>query len=220
MEKDKSERKVTQGPVSSYCHACGHHTPNESQVGSFSSVNQHRASWAFSASDSGYESLDGGKSPASHYRQDDDDRSIHLSLARQHSHSSSVYSTDVPGPALEVLESFPVVEEAEGKDERGPYESWTQSVGDDANRQEELHLSDRLEPPRSRFARLNDLPVVSPRSVVFLEDVYDLGAGIERQETRGKKSKHGRKWGSASSFSLIVLPSKLRRLSRTSVKDP
>lgn len=72
----------------------------------------------------------------------------------------------------------------------------------------------QLSPPKSRFARLNELPAASPRAMEFPYDVWDLDAGIEIEEAT-KKPKHRRgRWSRGASLSSIVFPSKLRKLKR------
>lgn len=208
VEKEKDNKsEAIPGLDAPYCHACGQRTPNRSTFGSFSSRSGDRFSWAgFSTSDSGYESLDGAKSQHSESPIDEDHSMFTMKPpTRQQTYSSSVYSSDIP--TLEILEPFPMMEEVREEDDDDLFEISPQSPN---------NYSRHLSAPKSRFARLNELPAASPRALMFPDDVFDMDAGIEMEEPK-EKSKHRRsRWSKGGSLSSIVFPAKLRKLSRGS----
>lgn len=74
--------------------------------------------------------------------------------------------------------------------------------------------------PRSRYARLNELPVVSPRASAFSPDVFERmevearnGAAGLAQEDVEPAEKESRRWHKRATLSVGILPSQLRRLS-------
>lgn len=209
VDKDKSEK--SKSDTSSYlepgyCHACGQRTPNQSTFGSISSRSNDRMSWAgLSVSDSGYESIDGGKSQVSE-SPIDGDHSMMFTMkppTRQQTYSSSVYSSDIP--ALETVEPFPMMEDLVEENDDDLFDLAPQSPN---------NYSRHLSPPKSRFARLNDLPAASPRALMFPDDVFDLDAGIEVEEPKGKLRHKRSRWSKGGSLSSIVLPTRLRKLSK------
>ncbi|KAJ4394476.1 hypothetical protein N0V93_003694 [Gnomoniopsis smithogilvyi] len=204
-DKEKSKTEASTGLEPGYCHACGQRTPNRSTFGSFSSRSGDRGSWAgFSTSDSGYESLDGGKSQISDSPLDENVSIISFKPpTRQQTYSSSVYSSDIP--TLETLEPFPMMEELVEENDDDLFELPPQSPN---------NYSRHLSPPKSRFARLNDLPAASPRALMFPDDVFDMDAGIEIEEPKGKLKHRRSRWSKGGSLSSIVFPAKLRKLSK------
>lgn len=235
-KQDSNDALAT--PTQPYCHACGQKTPSRSTFGtiSYSSTNSShgdRSSWnssssSSSASDSGYDSFASStNSSSSSFQQ----RSRSGSQAgdsvvsipsipsipsypapappiRRGTYSSSVYSADESGGG-DTVEPFPViVEEHYQEQERCDYDyefdlpSRTLST-----------YSDKFKPPRSRYARLNDLPVESPRSSLFPDDVYHLDAGIEREEGKEGGSRR-RRWHKGS------ISTRLRRLSIANLRKP
>lgn len=209
VDKEKSTNGASSEVEPPYCHACGQRTPNRSNFGSFSSRSGDRISWAgFSTSDSGYESLDGGPGQKPESQLDEEHTLFSMKPpTRQQTYSSSVYSSDIP--TLEILEPFPMMAEVREEDD-DLFQLRPQSPN---------NYSRHLSPPKSRFARLNELPAASPKALMFPDDVFDMDAGIEAQETQEKpKHKRGR-WSRGASLSSIVFPSKLRKLSRDSVEE-
>lgn len=210
-----------------YCHAYEQYTSNSNRrgFGSFSSLDLEKAPWAEfsnSSSDSGYESLDGGNSQPTDSLSDspaDDARSI-WSMAlptRTQTYCSSVYSSDIP--TAEALDPFPTMEEVVEEDTGEMFGTQARCWSQHPSRPDE-RSSRPFEPPRSRFARLNEMPAASSRFRTgrFPADVFDdVDAGIERQELKGKPKQKRNRWGSKGSISsIIVLPSRLRALSRAS----
>lgn len=196
----------------SYCHACGQKTPNRSTFDSFlSSRGDGSSLHSFPGSDSGYGSFisSGSQSSASQTGDAQSLRSIPPPPIlppprRQATYSSSVYSSD--DPALEPLEPFPVV--VEDYDE---YEL-------DLPPRTLSNYSTSFQPRKSRFSKLNEFPAASPRSLLFPEDVYDLDAGIERNEVKMEDSRPKRSIWHKASLSAVILPSQLRRLSLSNLK--
>lgn len=76
------------------------------------------------------------------------------------------------------------------------------------------NYSRHLSAPKSRFARLNDLPAASPRALMFPDDVFDMNAGIEIEEPETKLKHRRSRWSKGGSLSSIVFPAKLKRLSK------
>lgn len=206
-KKSKDSNDTLATPTQAYCHACGQKTPSRSTFGSISSgSNGDRSSWnGSSASDSGYDSFASNSSSSSFQRSrsgsqaGDSVVSIPAPVAptRRGTYSSSVYSADER--VVEEVEPFPVIVE-----ERYDYEF-------DLPPRTLSTYSEKFK-PKSRYARLNDLPVESPRSSLFPDDVYHLDAGIETYEN--KEGTRRRRWHKGS------ISSTLRRLSIANLKKP
>lgn len=64
--------------------------------------------------------------------------------------------------------------------------------------------------PKSRYARLNELPAASPRALAFPDDALALNAGVEPMPAPTEKKR----------ISLVLHPSSLRRLSARRSKNP
>lgn len=205
VDKGKSKSDTSSYLEPAFCHACGQRTPNRSTFGSVSSHSGDRMSWAgLSASDSGYESIDGGKSQASESPIDGDQPMFTMKPpTRQQTYSSSVYSSDIP--ALETVEPFPMMEPFVEENDDDLFDLPPQSPN---------NFSRHLNPPKSRFARLNELPAASPRALMFPDDVFDFDAGIEIEEPKGKLRHKRSRWSKGGSLSSIVLPTRLRKLSK------
>lgn len=199
------------GTIGPYCHTCGQKTPNQSTFGgSFSSSNKNRASWnSFSASDSGYESFASGGSQTSGSQAGDGHSVVSIPSVtpprRQNTYTSSVYSNDDDEDLedeIGTVEPFPIIiEEANKFDFDLPPRTLS-------------NYSDKWK-PKSRYAKLNELPVASPRSLYFSEEVFDLSAGIERDVK--SESKRRSRWHRAS-LSVSTLPTHLKRLSLGNLK--
>lgn len=211
VEKNKGDTQddlaTPVGTPGPYCHTCGQKTPSQSTFGgSVSSANGKRASWnSFPASDSGYESFASGGSQTSGSLAGDGHSVVSVSSMapprRQNTCSSSVYSNDDDEDLEEevgTVEPFPIIIE-EAKNYAFELPPRTLST-----------YSDKWK-PKSRYAKLNDLPAASPRSLYFEDILYDLDAGIERDEKPESKRKRGR-WHKAS-LSVASLPTHLKRLS-------
>lgn len=214
VDKEKTKSDTSSYLEPAFCHACGQRTPNRSTFGSISSSSGDRMSWAgLSASDSGYESIDGGgKSQASESPIDGDHYAMFTMKppTRQQTYSSSVYSSDIP--ALETVEPFPMMEELVEENDDDLFDLPPQSPN---------NFSRHLSPPKSRFARLNELPAASPRALMFPDDVFDFDAGIEVEEPKGKLRHKRSRWSKGGSLSSIVLPTRLRKLSKgNDVREP
>lgn len=184
-------------PVAPYCHSCGQRTPSHSTFGSSSSSssfssasNGDRSSWnsSYRRRSGGGSRCDGlassSSSQASGSRAGDSVVSIPAPPSRRGTYSSSIYSHD--GSAHDddddddAVDPFPVIVEECYEYEFGlPPRTLS-------------NYSAKLK-PRSRYAKLNELPAASPRSLLFPEDLYDLDAGIERGESKeASKRKRGR----------------------------
>lgn len=215
VEKNKDANLSLAEPEAPFCHSCGQRTPQHSTFGSFSSrgTGDDFPSWkgGYQRSDSGYESLSAtstsSTSPTSAARTTGDVHSI-LSIkppARQATYSSSVYSHDDYDTATEAFPPLPTMVE----DDHDMFDLPPRTLS---------NYSDKFK-PKSRYAKLNDLPAASPRALAFPDDLYDddLDAGIEAEgdshHNTARKNKPRRKWTGTKSLSVVILPSQLRRLS-------
>lgn len=219
LEKNKDTSTNFSVPESPFCHSCGQMTPQASTFDgemtpqgntfsipytSFSSTGEDELSYWKSSqrSDSGYGSFSNGSQTSESQAEEDNNSSIFSFSAptRQSTYSSSIYSNDndessptEPFPTLPVI-----VQEPE-------YDTLNLPL-------RKLSDSSEKAKPRSKYARLNDLPVASPRALAFPNDVFDdFSAGIEEGESAKARTlrKKRSKWGG----SLVILPSQLRRLS-------
>lgn len=198
-----------------YCHACGQRTPNQSTFDTFFSGRGDRRSLNGSPeSDSGYGSFISSGSQSSAGSQAEDAQSMRsipppLGILspprRQATYSSSVYSSD--GPALDSLEPFPIL--VEDYDKYHEFDLPPRTLS---------NYSSSVKPRKSRFAKLNEFPAASPRSLLFPEDVYDMDAGIERTGIKEEDTRPKRSIWHKASLSAAILPSQLRRLSLSNAK--
>lgn len=194
LDKKKDSGDALKTPVPPYCHACGQRTPNQSTFSGFSSPrNEDRSSWnSFSRSDSGYgSSATSSSSSSQRSGAGDSVVSIPAPPSRQGTYSSSIYSNDES--THETVETIPVIVE-----ERYDYEF-------DLPPRTLSTYSEKFK-PKSRYAKLNELPAASPRSLLFPDEFYDLDAGIERVGSQEASRRKKGRWHKGSlSFSRLSM---------------
>lgn len=220
LDKRKSSATLEVEPEQAYCSNCGQRTPNRSTFGAISSrsYSADRSSWNGSAaSDSGYGSaLSSSSSQAS--SPPAPARDAHAvdfmpPPSRRTTYSSSVYSNE-ENP-FDTLDHIPMtVEECDEE----MFDLPAVAVA-------EYHEDHFGLPPRtlssyssdwtakSRYARLNELPAASPRALMFPDDVFDFGAGIEVEDGKDESKRKRGRWHMRRNLSVNTLPSQLRRLS-------
>lgn len=205
MEKNKGAESNSAEHNAPFCQSCGQRTPQRSTFSSFSSsgTGDERPPWTvYQRSESGHESFTTGSSSPTLASHSGDAFSM-LSIVppiRQATYSSSVYSPD-NDTAPELFPPLPVMLEDDHDAFNLPPRTLT-------------NYSENFK-PKSRYARLNDLPVVSPRAAAFPDDLYDADAGIEKtgsDHIPAPRTKR-RKWTGSKSLSVVILPSQLRRKS-------
>lgn len=140
---------------------------------------------------------------------------------RQMTYSSSVYSHD-DEEETEAFPPLPVMVEEEPPSPPPPsnhYDMFTPPPRKLSN------YSTKFTQPvtKSRYARLNDLPVESPRASMFPDDMNDGSDELSRSDSSSGGSSHDsaekkrrtRKWTTTGrkSLSVSVLPAQFRRLS-------
>lgn len=229
-----------QPPTPTYCHACGQRTPNQ---GTFQSMPYYsttsQPSWPPSPSyeaDSHSSTFAGSQN----YHSSDASSSGTLELGDGHSITSTTFSAPARRPSTTYSASIYTLEEPD-LDDRDEHDDRIHPLPVMVTDCEELSAAFDLpprtlsnysdtqhwrRPSKSRYAKLNEMPVTSPRAMMFGDDDLYAGdgmdAGIERAPSV-KESKLGR-WGSRkgahkrASLSVATLPSQIRRLSMGSVR--